>query len=209
MQIVHLEPNSDEWLEWRHGRITGSKLKDIVVFKGNAKKDGFYQLVADRMAIQDDGDSSSRERGHELEEEALNKFEEETGKKVVRGKELGVWISDDNENIAVSPDGGVLNKKKIFTESCEVKSLAAKHHLRAIHENRVGTGFWLQMLQYFIVNDDLKKHNQIFYDPRVTAKPYHVIEFFRKDLVDDIQFYKDYQNNTLKEVEELVERLTF
>ena len=52
MKIVTVEQNTDEWLELRKGKITGSKLKDIYAArKTTGKKRGFYQLIADKIAI--------------------------------------------------------------------------------------------------------------------------------------------------------------
>ena len=33
MKVVNIDQNSEQWLELRKGKITGSKLKDIVVEK--------------------------------------------------------------------------------------------------------------------------------------------------------------------------------
>jgi len=61
-----------------------------------------------------------------------------------------------------------------------------------------------QVYQYFIVNTDLEKLYFVFYDPRVTVKPIHFVEIDREDVEDEIQFAKDYQEQTLKEIEELL-----
>ena len=47
--------NREEWLKSREGRITGSKLKDIIVKRGTGKKKGYYQLIADKIATNPDG----------------------------------------------------------------------------------------------------------------------------------------------------------
>ena len=54
MKTLKLEQNSDEWFEARKGRITGSKLKDIVTKRGSNTKIGVYQLIADRIAVDAD-----------------------------------------------------------------------------------------------------------------------------------------------------------
>jgi len=206
VKILPISQNSEEWLEARKGRITGSKLKDLHAARGK-KKDGFYQLIADRLTLaDDDGDASSRDRGHEQEEAALDLFEQTTGKKVVR--DCGMWVHDDNDNIAISPDGAI-KKRGIFVEACEVKCLSAKNHLRAIIENDIGSGFEMQVTQYFVVNEHLKKLYFIFYDPRIAAKPMHVIEFTREQLAEDIKYYTEFEENMLEEVDYWVEKLAF
>jgi putative phage-type endonuclease len=205
MKIIQVEQNSAEWLEARKGKITGSKLKDIVVKRGTGKKLGFYELIADRLAIEADGEDVM-ERGHRLEQEAVDMFSELTGVEVTTG--IGLCISDENPNIALSPDGLIKEGKK-FTGAVEVKCLSASRHLQAYFEQKVPDEYEFQVLQYFIVNTDLKKLYFVFYDPRVTVKPLHYIEIERSEVEDDVKMYLDYQTQTLLEVDELLTKIAF
>ena len=69
--------DKEEWLNARAGKITGSKLKDLIVKRGTGEKKGFYQLIADRVAIAPDGENPM-DRGTRLEEEAIERFVKET-----------------------------------------------------------------------------------------------------------------------------------
>lgn len=201
MQVLNLQQNSEEWFKARKGKITGSKLKGIISKRG-PRKIGFYQLIVDRLGIEDnDGFTSTRERGKTLEDEAIEQFEQLSGLKV---KQEGMWISDDSENIAISPDG-VISK----TEAIEIKCLSAANHLKAIIENTIPPEFQEQVFQYFIVNEKLNALHVTFYDPRIAAKPLHIIKVYRKDIEGDIERLKDYQIETLKEVDKWVEELSF
>lgn len=204
--LKDLEQNSEEWFETRKGKITGSKLKDIVPLRGTAKKIGFYQLLADRLAIEEEGENEDpRERGHRLEPTAIELFSKETGKKV---EDIGMCISDENPNIALSPDGLIKNGKK-YTEAVEVKCLSSAIHLQVLIEQKLPNEFIAQKLQYFIVNDDLQTLYFVFHDPRITVRPLHYIEVKREDVEKDIEFYKQYQLDTLKEIDELLEDFAF
>lgn len=202
MKILHLTPNSEEWLEARKGKITGSKLGDIVVKRGSGKKIGFYELIADRLAVDHDGENMM-DRGHRLELEGIEKFESVTGKSMV--KDVGICVSDFNENIAVSPDG----LSEDHTEAVEVKCLSSPRHLQAVIENKVPAEYEMQILQYFIVIEALQSLYMVFYDPRIVSLPYHAIHVTRDALEVDIEKYKAYQIETLREVDEIVERLAF
>lgn len=206
MKVVSVEQNTPEWLELRQGKITGSKLGDIVVMRGNTKKIGFFQLVADRLGL-DDGTEDGRDRGHETEEAAIAYFEKAAKKKVER--DCGMWLSDTDDNIAISPDGGIKNKKGEYTEAVEVKCLGSARHIQAIYENKLYGGYWFQALQYFIVNEKLKTLYFVFYDPRVVAHPYHCIQIDRKAVQAEVDLYLAYQIKTLEEVDELAEKLAF
>lgn len=190
----------EEWLLARRGKVTGSRLKDVVVKRGNGKKIGFYELIAERLGIPADGENPM-DRGTRLEEEAVEKFKEETGKKVDTG--LVLWSRDDNDGIAVSPDGTIGKK-----EALEVKCLSSARHIEALVTNQIPDEFEFQKLQYFIVNDKLEKLYFAFYDPRILAKPFFVIEVSRKDIKDEIKEYLEYQKNILKEVEQITNQLS-
>lgn len=201
MKIINVEQNSAEWLLARKGKITGSKLGDIVVKRGTGKKIGFYELIADKLAIESDGENPL-DRGHRLEEEAIDLFEETEGIKFNRGV---FAISDDNENMAISHDG--LSKDE--TRALEIKCLSSARHLQAYFEKSIPSEYEMQKLQYFIINPKLERLDFAFYDPRIKSKPLHFITFFRADLEDDIKMYKDYQIAVLEEVNQLVEQLAF
>ena len=69
MKTIKIEQNSEEWIEVRKGKITGSKLGDITLKKGGGYKKGFYEIIADKVSIPDEEDvpSNPMERGHYLE----------------------------------------------------------------------------------------------------------------------------------------------
>lgn len=200
MQVLHLEQNSDEWLEARRGKITGSKLKDILVKRGTTRKIGFYQLVADKLGIREE-DEDDRERGHRLEDEAADFFKMESGKKATQD---GMWVSDDCEDIAISPDR-VVSK----TEALEIKCPKAARHIQTVIENVIPDEYLDQIMQYFIVNEKLKQVHYVSYCPAVTQRPYHRIVVEREPYVDKIKAYKEYQIQVIKEVNAIVEEWAF
>jgi len=200
--IVKRFETNEEWLSYRLGKITGSRLKDIVVKRGTGKKIGFYELIAERIGIPGDAENPM-DRGHRLEAEAIERFEEKTGKKV--DPELVMWVRDDNENIAVSPDG-VIGKKA--TEAIEIKCLASARHIEAVITNEVPDEYKYQVIQYFLINEKLETLHFVLYDPRLRVKDFHVIEIPRMSVQTDVDEMLEYQRNTLKEVDEIVAELT-
>ena len=111
MRIIEVEQGSTEWLSFREGKRTGTTIGKIFA---KSRKTGemydtekplitFYQKVAERLAEgtgDDDGLESSRERGKDLEEEAIKEAEQQLGLTLIRGN---VWQSAD-ENHIESPD---------------------------------------------------------------------------------------------------------
>lgn len=202
MKRINIEQNTEEWQEWRKGKITGSRLGDIIVKRGNQRKLGFYEVLAERLAIETDSDNdNAMERGHELESIALNEYQEITGQKI---KHNGVWVSDISEYIALSPDGEINAK-----EAVEVKCLSSAKHLQAFFEQKIPSEYEEQVTQYFIVNEKLKALHVIFYDPRIPSKTLHVITVNRVDIEEDIETYREYQLEALADIEEKINQLTF
>lgn len=203
MQVIDIEQNSEEWFEFRRGKIGSSKLKDIVVLRGTSKKDGFYQLLADRLAINTETEEDARGRGHRLEEEAAQEFEKDTGLVTVKN---GAWVSDFNPNVYISPDRAI---KDDLTQAVEIKCFEDKHHIRAYLEDGVPKKLYFQILQYFIVNDQLEKLHVVFYTDRIPSMKYKRLEVTREEVEKDVEKYKQYQIDTLAEIDEIVEKYAF
>jgi len=50
MKTIKFE-NEEEWLEARKGKITGTRLKDLILKRSTKPKLGFYEIIAERIAI--------------------------------------------------------------------------------------------------------------------------------------------------------------
>ena len=201
MKIQNFNGDVEAWEKARNGKITGTKLKDIISLRDSTtKKKGFYQIIAEKVAIPNENYENPMERGKWLESEAIKRFEKETKKKV--NTDLVLWISDDNEDIAISPDG-IIGK----TEAIEVKCLNTASHIEALLTNKVPSEHDFQILQYFIVNENLKTLYFAFYDDRIPAKDFFYLTISRKDLEADIEKYKAIEIETLREIKKIVKTL--
>lgn len=198
MKIQNFQ-NKEEWLNARLCKITGTRLKDIVVKRGTGKKKGFYELIAERISTIPDSENPL-DRGNRLESSAITRFEKETAKQV--NQDLVLWQREDNEDIAISPDGVVS-----MEEACEVKCLSSTSHIEAYLTQEIPSEYEMQTKQYFIVNDELQTLNVIFYDPRVLVKDYFVLKVERAEIEEEIKEYLQYQKDILIEVESYVKKL--
>ncbi len=184
------------------------------------KKIGFYELIAERLGLPPETDENAMERGTRLEGDALDRFAEETGKKV--DKSLVMWTRDDDESIAISPDG-IIGK----TEAIEAKCLSSARHIEAYMTRKVPDDYELQALQYFVVCDKLKKLYFAFYDPRfamydtdgnirlASKNPEKkIIDFFyitikRADMKEQIEEFLKFERSILEEINKAVVDLSF
>lgn len=214
MKTLNFRPSErDEWLAIRLGKITGSRLKDIVVKRGNGKKIGFYELIAEKLGLPPDTDENAMERGSRLEKDAIERFKTETGLDV--DTSLLIWVREDNENIAISPDGVVVGKP----EAVEAKCLSSARHIEAFLTKKIPSEYEMQALQYFIVNDDLQTLHFIFFDPRFSMftdpngslqkLDYFEITVNRSDVQTQVDEMLTYEREVIAEVNEIVNKLSF
>lgn len=199
MKILKFK-DEEEWLEARKGKITGTRLKDIILKRSTKPKIGFYEVIAERVALPPN-EENVMDRGHRLEVDGIERFEKETGKKV--NKDLVMMCRDDDENIAYSPDGYIGK-----TEDVEVKCLSSARHIEAYLTKEIPNEYVEQILQGFIVNDKLETRYLVFYDPRMP------IDFFyltiqRKEMQTQVDEYLELERQVLKQIAEIEKQLTF
>lgn len=203
MKILDVEQGTDEWKDLRKGKISGTMLGDLYSKRGG-RKIGFYEIIADRLGL-GRGDEDRMQRGLDLEEEALEILSSKTGLEFER---LGICVSDFSDQVINSPDALAKIDGKYKT-GAEIKCLSPARHLQAVIENKIPAEFESQTIQYFIVNDDLETLYFIFYDPSIPTVPFHEIVVKREDIVDKIEMFKNYQIETLIEIDAIIESLTF
>lgn len=213
-------PNRDEWMFARRGKITGSRLAKMYSKRDPEKKlNGFYELIAERLGVPPDDDENAMERGSRLESEAIDRFEQESGKKVARDEsgaiEKILWMRDDEENIAISPDGVISPM-----EACEAKCLKSSLHIKAFLTKQIPEEYREQAVQYFVVNDVLQVLHFIFYDPRFAmfrdpetqkknSLDFFVIDISREAVQPEVEKYLPYERKMIAEVKQIVNELTF
>lgn len=169
-----------------------------------SKKMGYYQLMAERIAIKEDApeEEDSKDRGTRLELEAVQKCAEALGA-TVTNDEI-VWISDLHDAMRYSPDGVVSDEEVI-----EAKCLDSATHLYIYFEKDIPEKYMRQNIQAFVVNEKLKKLHFACYDPRIPSLPLHYITFTREQLAQEIEAHKNYQLQVLKMLEDDIIKLTF
>lgn len=207
MKVIEIEQGSDEWNQLREGRLTGTKIgkvfaksrDDEEMFDTSKPLLGFYELLAERLTDADDL-SSGIVRGHELEAEALAKASEELGIDFVHGN---VWELDKNH--IESPDGYTED----LTEAIEIKCLSSARHIMAIRTNQYPLEYMAEYVNYFIVNDKLKRLFVYLYDPRFIEPKLRsavwVIE--RDDIQLRIERMKEVKKEVLKQIEKAIKEM--
>lgn len=175
--------------------------------------DSIYKLIAQRIAkpinpndytLPEGANYSAMLRGQILEEEARDLISEKLGKQIIPGR---VWQSDVNEYMICSPDGEFEDE----TEAVEIKCLDSWKVVKAYYEKHPPSEYKPQILQYFVVNEKLKKlyfciYSDVFSNPELGLQ---IFELNREDYKEEIEIVKRVQNATLKLVEREVQKLMF
>lgn len=179
---------------------------------------GFWTMLAEKVAIQADGEPDMQ-RGSRLENAALQRLADEAGLDI--DLDPGMWLSDDDEDIAISPDSA--EKSDRPTWAAEAKCLSSANHLkymirdirargsvgyRAIDyiPNERSCSFREQVVQYFVVNEDLKTLYFVLYDDRIGIDKFvmHVIVIKREDILEEIEKQKQFQLDILNDINQLI-----
>ena len=203
MKILKMQQRSPEWFDARKGHITGTGLKKVIGRK-DSQESYFYEILAERLAISDGSEAeSAMDRGVRLENEALEAFEKKTGNIV---ESVGFIESSENQGIGCSPDG-LIRKGKKYTGSIEVKCLNSGNHLRAWIEDKIPDEYMPQIIQAFIVNNDLQTMWSVFYDPRIKQHPLHIIKTERKEIAETIKEYKEAEEKFLERIDEALSKI--
>lgn len=165
------------------------------------KKLGFYEILAEKIAYAK-GDAKPMDRGTELEPEARAAVANYLDEQIT---EVGICLHDKYDDISVSPDGLIYkNKKPVY--AVEIKCLSTARHLQALIEQKIPDDYHFQVLQYFIVIDELEVLYFTFYDPRIVGHELVVIEVHRDEVQKEVEQWFNYQVELLKEINELAEQ---
>ena len=181
--------------------------------------DSIYKLIAQRIAkpinpndyadrIPEGATYSAMLRGQILEEEARELISEKLGKKIIPGR---VWQSEENEYMICSPDGEIVDDTGKVSEAVEIKCLDSWKVVKAYYEKHPPLDYEAQIIQYFLVNENLQKlyfciYSDVFTNPDLGLQ---IFELKREDYREKIELTGRVQNATLGLVEIEVQKLMF
>jgi len=191
MKIIETEQGTDEWLKYRLWKVTWTKLKDVM-WSNNLKL--IDELLAEILTAEWKENITSRamERWTDEEPHAIKEYEKVTGQKV-----SAVWfcISDEFDYLWLSPDWFIWDNASIkddkitpiYSKWLEIKCPSSQKHIEYIRINRVPNEYKHQVINYFIVNEDMEELDFVSFDRRVLVKPLHIVNVKREDLKDEIE----------------------
>lgn len=203
------EQNTQEWLTWREGKISGTKLGKVFaksrkadeIYDTSKRNLMYYQILAERLCTNAKADIDSDNamaRGHELESEAIKATMMTLGIDENSGRSVGGWEDETDEAFIESPDFQEDSDDPKW--AIEVKCLSAAKHIAAIIEDKPphwpgDESMFAQRLNYFLTSniDTLyfSLYNPDFDDPKLWVK---IFTFKRADLTYEIERMIDVRN---------------
>lgn len=165
MQVINAEQGSDEWRQARCGRITASRIADVMATLKSGKpaagrKNYVSELVAERLTgePQDNGyTNSAMEWGIQTESEAREAYARKT---LAIVEETGMVIHPDMDFAGASPDG------LVGDGLCEIKCPKTSTHIDTILSKKIPKKYILQM-QWQMSCTGAEWCDFVSYDPRL------------------------------------------
>lgn len=166
---------SDEWFEARKGRLTGSKMNELINHRGQglpARADDY--LIEKAMEIvtgyvTEVPDNEYMRWGREQEDDAIMLLEDYVGTRVYP---TGAICMPWSDRVAISPDGIGYNDGKFIVES---KSPMTKNHIKYIMGGKVPTIYKAQV-QAEMMATEADFGYFMTYDPRAKGMEGYILK---------------------------------
>ena len=198
-QIIDVVQGSDEWKEVRKGKITWTRLKQVVSKTKSTRDNLIYELIGECIApVPESFKSSSMERWN-ICEVAL---------KEICPEMQSVWFIEKNDWIGLSPDGVVIENWEIV-HWYEIKCPEVKTFVKYCIEWWIPDEYFYQVIHYFIVVDTLRTLDLCFYNPEIRDPRMRkrAITVSRGELAEDIEKAQNALVSFRKEWESAIEKL--
>ncbi len=203
IKLIDVEQRSEEWHKERQGVLTGTGLKSVIGTP-KVRETYLYEILAERLSTESNQEESAMDRGIRLESEAIEEYKTRTNAKISL---IGLVKRKDNKWIGYSPDGLVEQDNGIHEKDIEVKCLSSAKHIKTYLTQEIPEEYVPQGIMGFVVNDDLKERDFVFYDPRISKIPFFVITMKRSDYEEQIAEAKQKAEEFISEVNNTLENL--
>ena len=182
MMFHDIQQNTDEWMDLRLGKITGSAVSSIMANFGKAfgqpAKDYAVKIALEQITGKQSSESYSNvhmERGHEQEPIARALYEEETFCEVLNG---GFY---DNGITGCSPDGNIYHNGLL-----EIKSVISKVQFATIKRGNFDPKYKWQLCFNLVESDREWIDYVSFCADFPQGKKLFIKRIYREDMREDI-----------------------
>jgi hypothetical protein len=174
-----VEQGTPEWHKLRIGRITSSRVADIMKSDNLKVVDALiYERSCPDDALWDTQDgyvSDAMQWGTDHEDDAVQAYTAKTGNQM---EAVGFCTHKVFDYLGMSPDRLTPDR----TGAVEVKCPNTKTHIRTIRMGGLPNEHKYQVLQYFLINEDMQWLDFVSYDPRFAPRPLYIHRITRDEV---------------------------
>lgn len=177
MNILTMPQRSPEWFEARKGKISGTKFGQAISTRKNKL---IYELLAEQLSdyvFPDDYISDDMQFGIDNEPVARELYAKQSG---IDWREVGMIQSEIIQINTASPDGLSPDNSIVLEIKC-TRNLDV--HLQRFFEG-IESQYMNQIMNYFVVSDEVKQVHFVSYCPASETKPLIVYVFEREHYID-------------------------
>lgn len=205
--IIHdVIQKTNEWDKLRQWKITWTRLKQVM-WSTTVQKNLILELISEVLAPKwDTFENEAMIRWSWMEEEAREYYEKQTWEKV---EEIWFCTHDTKSYLGLSPDGFIKTWEN-YWKAVEIKCMWPKNHIKCILDNKIPAEYKWQVINYFIVNQDLKELDFVIYNPDIYIKKlqFKVINIKREDIQEDINKAEEQLEKFIQKWQENINLLT-
>ena len=194
MHKVNVEQGSKEWHDQRFGCVTGTRLKNAVGAKWDARKECWklgdekiqdtlrFELLSERMSQNfiDDVSTKDMERGKELEPIAIKEASKHRGIEFVN---CGMLVSDWCNTLKYSPDS-IYEQNGIIIGGAEIKCPSGKKHIEYIIKDEIPKDYFWQVIGPMILDDSVEWWDFCSFDDRNYELPIFMKRMNKADHIE-------------------------
>lgn len=181
MKIHEVTQGTAEWLRLRVGKITGTRLKDLMAKDNLGLID---EMIAENVSglVENSFVSPAMELGIIREPIARQLYEETSNNKV---SEIGFITSDKFDFVGCSPDG-LIEENGVFIGGLEIKCPGIKSHVKYLRQQQIPNEYKYQVYNYFLCADSIQWLDFVSYCPEFKNKPLFIHRITRQEIEQEL-----------------------
>lgn len=180
--IHNVQQGTQEWLNLRMGKITGTRLKELMA------KDNLG-LIDEMIAEINTGkiepmfENFAMKQGTEREPFAREHYQRISGNSVT---EVGFITSDEMEYLGCSPDGVILLETGEIG-GLEIKCPQPKNYAKYLRQNQIPNEYKYQVYNYFICMPNMAWLDFVAFNPDFESKPMLIVRIERDSILEELK----------------------
>ncbi len=202
MKISKVQQKSQEWVQLKKGKISGTRFGMII---SRGKNRLIYDLLDETLSeylFPDEFVSDDMQFGIDNEPIAAELYSKQTG---IPFEEVGAILSETCDIHMASPDRVNIERGIVLEVKCtQNRAIQAQRFFEGVE-----TGHMAQIKNYFAVSDAVKEVHWVSYCPFAPERPLVPIVFKREEFEADIPKWRKAVEMTKHDLADMIEKFCF